>query len=248
VARRSRASTERFAVFSCTHAPFTDPFADEWFCSVLKTYRPSILGCLGDLYESGAASKWSKEGAKRLSEEYESAAWLLRKYREVSRAKTLFWTMGNHDDNVMGVDRIPELVRDMCAPERHGVLGPEMARWKVIPYEYSERGCHRIGRVVFKHGFECGKFADRNEAIFFAKDAPGSLVIGGHTHRPVGVTQAEFNANTALPIWYANAGTLGPLKPDYVRRRNTSRWGHACVVGTITGDKWTAETRWKDVG
>ena len=248
MARKARATTERFAAFSCPHVPFTDPEADEWFCSVIKGYRPNILVCLGDLYDSGAASKWSKEGASRLSDEYRGSAWLLRKYREVSRASKLVWTKGNHDDNVYGKDRLPELVRDLCCPTKHAELGPEMSRWDVVPYEYSERGCYRLGNIVFKHGFECGKFSDRNEAVYFGKDQPGTLVLGGHTHRPVGLTQVEFNSNTVLPIWYANAGTLGPLKPDYVARRNTSRWAHACVVGTITGDRWTAETRWKDLG
>jgi len=57
------------------------------------------------------------------------------------------------------------------------------------------------------------------------------LFVRGHTHRPVGVEQCTRTSKIKLPWYYANAGTMGPLNPDYMNRKDSSGWGAAIVRG-----------------
>lgn len=237
----------KVVAFSCVHAPFTRKDAWAWLLQIIRTEKPQVVVNLGDWLEADAASVHPDEHEHSLIDEYRFAASQSEQIRKAAPKAKLVWLLGNHDDNLQIKDarRIPRKVRE-AAHWNNSAWGEEFKRWKQISYEKSKYGCHHEGPITFYHGYDCGQNTDQREAIEFAGMTgwqPGRLFVRGHTHRPVRVSQCLLNQNTPLPWWYANVGTLGPLKPQYAKRRNTMRWGAGCLVATVDGWKWTAEVR-----
>jgi len=94
---------------------------------------------------------------------------------------------------------------------------------------------YKLGQVHFYHGFDAGANSDDLESIQMAMLAGGHahrLFVKGHTHRPTtGVVQCRRSSKIKLPWYYANAGTMGPLEPEYMNRKDSSGWGAAIVRG-----------------
>lgn len=240
--------SDKVVAFSCLHSPFTRRDAFAWLISIIRKERPTHIVNLGDWLEADAASVHPDEHQHTLDDEYRVAASQSAQIRKAAPKASLTWLLGNHDDNLQIKDarRIPKQLREALHWNNSRAYGDEFRAWKQVPYEKSKHGCIHIGPITLLHGFDCGQNADQREAIEFAMmtgGQPGRLFVRGHTHRPVRVTQCQWNANTLLPWWYANVGTLGPLKPQYAMRRNTTRWGAACLVAEVKGWKWTAEVR-----
>lgn len=252
--RRTRPTEAKIVAFSCIHAPFTDQVAFDWMLSVLEKERGiTHVVNLGDWFESAAASVHPEEHEHTLQDEYEMAAVQSRRIREAAgRGPELHWMLGNHDDNLQAKDvrRVPKSVRSLVH-WNESKFGHEFRRWRQYPYEKCRRGTLEIGPVILCHGWDCGVKSDELEALQMANACGGHahrLVIRGHTHRPVWPTQAERTARVPLPWWYGNVGTLGPLKPSYARRRDTSAWGAGCYVirtttkpGPWVGIEWEAK-------
>ena len=217
----------------------------EWLLEKIREIKPDQVVCLGDLVEADSASRWEKEDAPDLDVEFTAASSLLSQVRitaETNHGNKFVLLEGNHDDNLRRKGRLPKSVRSMCLPEAHILLSNELRHWTVFPYENSERGVYRLGRVAFTHGFAHGVGSDREEAVLFS-GAEDSLVVRAHTHQPERPTQVFLTKKIPLPYWYANAGTLRDLKPEWTSRLNTRRWAHALVVVEVAknGD-WKAET------
>lgn len=230
------------------HAPHTDPRALEWGLKVLKDYKPDVVVLLGDLLEAESASKFLKEDPASLEDEFSSAAKTLEAIgKATGRARRVFLE-GNHDDNVRAVGRLPKALRSLCDPRRHDELGKLLKTYEVKPYVNSPDGAFWLGQVCFKHGYSMN---ETREALQFAGPAPYTLVVGGHTHRPVAPTQVKWGKQ-GLYVWYANGGTWGPLQPEWASRDNCRDWGHAMVLGRSRRDGlgkmeklWEAETIWR---
>ena len=252
------ASEILFAAISCTHAPLTDMDALEWACTRLSQIKPDVLVHLGDLHEMASASKWPSEYDWTLADEYRFANQVLAKLRKASGAERCVFLPGNHDDNLYQVGRVKAELRGLVSwrepqYETGEWLNKELlTEWDIsAKYEYCRRnGVFRIGQVTFGHGFEAAQNADEFHSINLG--CPYGLYIGGHTHRPCGVTQAMRTQAVPLPYWYCNAGTLGPLKPPYMARKRTQKWGQGLVWGKADPNcgpakslrmtpKWTAE-------
>jgi hypothetical protein len=77
---------------------------------------------------------------------------------------------------------------------------------------------------------------------------PNMLFVRGHTHTPRDVTQCRRTRKIPLDCWYANAGTLGTVKPTYAERVSTLEWGPGVIVGEAVnrpnynqkGRQWSA--------
>ncbi len=226
----------RIAVISCTHSPHTPPETHDWVLRQLQEIRPTHFGHLGDLFDAEAASVHAQDSVHELEYEYEHAANFLRSVREVLPPDCRRWiNKGNHDSNIEAADprRIPKALRSLVHWSKHPKYGEEFNRWNWVEYEKSKRGTYCIGPCVFYHGFDCGLNSDETEGIQMLMATGGHswrIAIRGHTHRPVDPTQMFKTKKTPLPWWYMNVGTCGPLKPDYMSRKDTGLWGSAIGV------------------
>ena len=215
----------KIAAISCTHSPFTPPETQEWLLSQLSNI-PDLthFGHLGDVFEAGAASVHANEFDHSLQDEYEHAHNLLQ-------SKSL---------------------RNLVDWNAHPEYGKEFRDWCWVPYEKSRKGVFRVGQCHFYHGFDSAQNSDELEGLQIlgaCNWVPFSLTVRGHTHRPVQPTQCRRTAKIPLPFWYSNVGTCGPLKPDYMKRKDTSQWGTAIIVveclwdrpSRLNGRCWNAE-------
>ena len=235
----------RFAAFSCPHCPYEDGRAVDSLVKEVRRFKPQVIVCLGDLFEMDAASRWDDETDHDLAEEYQHGAELLRRIREAAPGSSrMVWTLGNHDDNLYGAGRVDPDLRKLLDWNLHAA---EFGCWRQIPYRKDVHGVYRVGAVAFSHGFDAGRASDRSEAVQAQNllgGWPNLLSVRGHTHRPADPTQVFLTPSIPLHLWYANAGTIGPRKPDYMMRKDTSQWGPAVVLGSAqtTGNIWKGKT------
>ena len=227
-----------FAAISCIHVPCENTEAKQLMLSALSDNPPTHFILLGDLFDAGAVSVHPSEFEHALEDEYESGHKYLSDIMEVLPDSTeLIWTHGNHDDNILAKDprRSPRGLRSLLSWNKHYEFGELYRKWKQIPYSKSKKGMYKLGQVYFYHGFDAGVNSDDLETLQMAMMAGGHahrLFIRGHTHRPtMGVVQCKRSLKIRLPWYYANVGTMGPLNPDYMNRRDSSGWGAAMVVG-----------------
>lgn len=224
---------QKILAFSCTHAPFTPRKHIEWLLGQLREYKPDVVVNLGDWFESAAASVHPNEHGHTLEKEYQFAANMSKEIRGIVPKARLVWTLGNHDDNIQTKDarRIPANLRSLVHWNASR-FGEEFRLWEQYPHVQDERCLFRCGQVVFYHGFAHGKKSDGKEAKKAAEWSgwhAKRLFIRGHTHQPKRVTQIGEECENEWPWYYANVGTIGPLKPDYMKRKDTTRWGVACA-------------------
>lgn len=237
----SRIGSAKFAAISCLHCPFQSQSAISSLLAFLtETSGLTDFVILGDLFESSAASVHPDEHDHTLEDEYNSAASTLMSIRKhLPKKCRLHWLLGNHDDNLQVSDprRLNSKTRSLLHWSR-SEHAHEFSRWKQYPYVkpsiHNQAGCLQLGQVIFFHGFDAGQNSDELEGLQLAYACGGHahrLMIRGHTHRPKQVTQCKRSASVLLPYWTANAGTLGPLQPQYMARKDVSQWGAGVVIG-----------------
>ena len=249
-----------FLAFGCPHAPLHDRDHIDWVSQNVRKHKPKYLICLGDLFEADSASRWPSEYDWNLTDEYRAANDEVLKVVRRSAPKDVqcVFLRGNHDDNLLAIDRLPSKVRGTCDWRRKQFddegnwLNEELlTNWHhKTPYEYSRKGAYRIGQVTFAHGYECGQTADEMHSILLGY--PFGLYIGTHTHRPLPVTQAKRTSAVPLPYYFANTGCSRNMECDYMLRKRQHLWGQGCVIGDCdptpirtsvpTERKWNAET------
>ena len=233
--------TAKFVAVSCIHAPHHREEALNWVVSRLEEINPTHFILLGDLFEAGSVSVHPSEYWETLEEEYEVGATILETVRKsLPPGCEQVWTLGNHDDNIQTPDsrRTSWLIRSLIHWNKNEQYGEIFRQWKQIPYVKGAQGVYRLGPCRFYHGFDAGANSDELEALQIAmalKDPAWGLYVRGHTHRPTpGVMQCKRTAKVLLPYWYANPGTLGPLKPGYMARKDSNLWGAGLVSGECT--------------
>ena len=246
----------RWLAFGCPHCPLEDPAAIDFVDEKIVEFRPDVLVHLGDGHEMDSASKWRNEYTWGLATEFKAHIELLRGRRELARrvnpnARCIFLP-GNHDANLLTVDRIDKRYRGLL--DYRYWEGSELRHWEQ-PAEYlydPDRGVFRLGQVTFAHGYECNQSSDETQG--FTLGVPHGLFVSAHTHRPAEVTQAAKTRLIPLPYWYANAGTIREIvdTPIYMYRKRRHLWGQAVVMGDCYVPKddeplpqerqWDAET------
>lgn len=235
----------RFAAIYDLHCPFLDEEAFQWALFEAESWKPDYFVLGGDWVEGSAASRHPHEHDHDLLDEYEMVERTSREICERFPKAKKVWLEGNHDLNVLDQNRLPKSVRRVVDISKHV---PSLSKWKKIPYTYNEEGVFRLGQVTFAHGYQTGANAGRDEAVNLG--VPNGLYIHGHTHQPHSPLQAWATTTLPLPYWFANGGTLGPLKPHFMRRKNSMRWGHGVVLGEcrmgrlwLPTREWSAEVR-----
>lgn len=244
--------SERFLYFSDIHVPHHDPNYIEWVLETITEWQPKHLVFGGDGIDANAASRWPNEYKHTLEDEYRWFNDILVKMRKAApKGCKLVRIEGNHEDNIISPNRVPEDLRSLVQLEKHV---PEAANWKFVPYtRHHIRGAYRIGQVSCIHGHEtaAGKLAE--QSIKMSNYEPFSLTISGHTHRATHTVQQVMLRKTPLPHWWVDAGCgVDFEKMQYMKRLNMTDWAHALVVGEAMPLKsprksreWDAEVRVK---
>jgi predicted phosphodiesterase len=251
----------KFLAFGCPHAPLHDKAHIAWVCEQSKQHKPDFVFCLGDLFEADSASRWPSEYEWDLTEEYRAAnVDVLQEIRKASPKSAKFiLTPGNHDANLLEINRLPSKVRGTCDWRRKQYddegnwLNEELlTHWHhQTKYEYDRvTGVYRLGQVTFAHGYECNQSADEMHSLLLG--VPNGLYIGTHTHRPLAVTQAKRTMAIPLPYWYCNTGCSRDMHCGFMKRKRQHQWGQGCVIGSCdptplrstmsTVRNWDAET------
>ena len=241
----------KWLFFSCLHYPLVDTAAEAWLLDTVADYRPDVIVHGGDGHEADSASRWPSEYTWDLEDEFVQHNEFLRKVREAYAPARRVFLPGNHEANILGLNRINSKLRSLCDYRK---LEPELDHWEQpAVYEYSRRGIFRLGQVTFFHGYEAGVSADEMQG--YNLGLPYGLTVSGHTHRPLAVTQALRTKGVPLPYWYANAGCLRDMVDvPYMERKRRHLWGHGLVIGEAAGWRyeqslmptsplWSAETR-----
>jgi predicted phosphodiesterase len=238
----------KWLAFSCPHCPLQDDEAVEFVVQQIEWHRPDVVVHLGDGHEMASAARWNNEERFGLASEFTAHLALLRKIRQAAGDARLIFLPGNHDANLLAVDRID--------PRYRGLLdyryweGAELRHWEQ-PCEYvydRDRGAVRLGQVTFSHGYECNQSSDEMQSITLGN--PYGLFVSGHTHRPLPVTQAGKTKAVPLPYWYANAGTIRDIVDSavYMTRKRRHLWGQAVVIGDCyvppAGEPLPMERQW----
>ncbi len=227
--------TTTVAFYGCEHAPHTPKRHQDFIIKTIASHKPDIIVHLGDRFDSEAASVWPKESEHSLRDEYEEAAIFSKRVRGAAKKGCqLWWTLGNHDDNIRRADprRIPKALRDLVDWNK-GEFGAEFRMWNQVPYVNSKDGCLNIGPVVAWHGFDTSISSDELESLQVNNLTGGyahRLFVRAHTHRPMPPTQIKRSGKVLLPYYMANVGTVGPLKPDWASREDTARWGASMLI------------------
>lgn len=224
----ARRKTVKALYLTDPHCPGHSPKALRWACQRICDYKPDYLIVGGDVFEADAASRFNNEKDYDLLHEYQIAAGWLDAVADAGPGCALVWCLGNHDHNIKSKGRIDRRVR-RAVDWNESKYGSAFGRWRQIPYDFSARGTFQLGQVLFWHGFDG---AEDSNAIRINNACGGygnRLVIGGHTHKPHGPTQITKSKTIPLPLWFANGGTLGPTRPDWTTRQDTSLWAPAVV-------------------
>ena len=247
----------KIAAISCTHSPHTPSETHQWILDTIANTKglTHFVHC-GDVFDAQAASVHPDEADHTLMDEYRHAASFLKSIRQnLPDGCRLVICEGNHDDNIRRADprRIPKGLRE-TALWMNTEFAEEFKRWHWRPYIKSAAGCYRVGQVVFYHGFDCGLTSDELEGLQMNNQTgchPFRLFVRGHTHRPLPPTQIMRTRKVSLPWWCMNVGTCGPLKPDYMTRKDTGNWGSGLALiearmetaSRLNAKEWEAELR-----
>lgn len=257
-------SIVRIAAVSCLHAPFTDMEALQWAAGQIREFKPDIIATLGDDLEGDGASRWPSEEGHSLLDEYAADDENKRILAEAAPRAKRIRLMGNHCFNILDQGRINPKLRELCdwrIPQytRGGVqVNKNALKWELKgSYDFCRRrGVYRVGQVTLGHGWLGGAKADAQHSVLLGN--PYGLFVGGHSHAPAAVQQAMMTSKVPLPYWFANAGCLRNLDPEYMRRNNAFNWGQGVVLieaDTRCGPaksprmsrQWSAETRIKEM-
>jgi predicted phosphodiesterase len=237
-----------FAAFSCPHCPLQNEESIDWALHHIGKVKPDVTIHLGDGHEADSASRWPSEADWSLEHEFNQHNKLLRRVRKASKASRLVMLPGNHDANLMSLNRINAKLRSLCDYRRRE---PELVHWEHNrEYIYERNRCtFRIGQVTFCHGFQTSAAGVRREAMYLG-DHYG-LYVHGHLHRPNEGQPRRLLWGDEPTNWHiANAGTLADIsRMTYVHRKTHDQWGAGLVVGAAKPVKsprnnqlWTATT------
>lgn len=201
------------------------------------------------MVEAEAASRFVKESPSSLAKEYQSASKLVDKWGKVLRrdAETVL-LFGNHDWRLYEDGRIPKEYRDLLDPLKH-IRG--LDKWKTVPYDLSLSGSYQVGKVLVNHGVAAGKIGNKRESVLLGSHISYGLVVRGHDHTPLPVTEIMMtpNSSVSLKLFMANTGTLVQMDPapKWTNRIDTSDWGPGILLFECVADdrgigkNWEAE-------
>jgi hypothetical protein len=234
--------TARIAVVGDTHCPFVEQLVLEWACREIKAFKPTVIVMNGDLIEAAHASVHPNEYDHDAVDEFASAAKTLNKLKKAGTYKgvvpRLIRTDGNHCDNPKQEDprRVPKSLRRAVDPTNNKDHHKAFDEWQMVPYEFTAKGAIQFGQVFVFHDFDGAWDTNAIRMNNILGGYSHRLAVSGHRHRVFGPDQVMRTKSIPLPLWGASPGTLGPLKPKWTSRQDTSHWGHGlCLIEAKMG-------------
>lgn len=130
----------------------------------------------------------------------------------------------------MQPDRIPEDIKDAVQWRHRSDVSSALKGWEVVT-EYKHDTVWRLGCITFQHSVPATVASDKD--LCYDYGTPYGLLIRGHTHRPMRVTQCQ-ERKSLLPYWYANPGCGAEWdRMHYMDRCSRVLWGRGCIVGEL---------------
>jgi predicted phosphodiesterase len=202
------------------HAPLHSERCLRLVRSFKKDFAPTRTIVLGDCIDAAAISTFAKDvGATDTLHEFEVCNDILD---SLDLKPNDVYMEGNHELRFRRPGCVPQDLRRILEPQRWLRIKERKLKW--VPYNTTNKGLYRIGRLSFIHGFATGVNAGRKEAGRYGH------VVHGHTHR-VDVQSAESLGEPSLAF---NIGCLCDIpKMDYAFSRGMPPWVNGFGFGTV---------------
>ena len=211
-----------------THIPFHDKKAYGIAVKAAQKFKPDTLVILGDFADFYSVSFHEKnpERKETLIEEIQAVKTELAYLSQHIKAKRKIFIAGNHEHRLERylISKAPELFNMVRIPK---LLELEKLGWEYVAY----RDYVKLGKLLVTHDTgSAGLNAHRSSL----KDAGGSSVLIGHTHRMAmqmeQTTEGQF-------VCGAMFGWLGdPAEIDYMHRTKTRNWTQGFGLGYMYKD------------
>ncbi len=215
------------------HGDKADPKASSKILEFCEIWKPDIRWFGGDLWDfrqlrNGASKEEQQESMKA---DFEAGMDWLQKFRPD------YFVRGNHDERLWELAEKQDGVRSDYAALGVAKIEAHIKRskCKMLPY-HKRDGVLRLGKLKILHGFFCGVYAARQNALVY------DSCLFGHVH-----DVAEHSIPKLKRTVARACGCLCDLDMEYAARTpNTLRQAHGWPYGVIhdrTGEYhvWQAE-------
>lgn len=224
----------RVACASDFHFPIADWKSVEWFIDQAKKFEANVIVLNGDLIEAKAASRHAKDERHNwtVKTELEELQKFCKRINAEFPNAHKVWLYGNHEDNLLNYNsgRLPKELHELIREYSDNLIAPEIEYWHVVDH-YRHASRWYLGQLCFRHGHDTSKSSIAKDLADYCPYH--GLLISGHTHRPIGITQLTIN-DIRYPFHYANPGChVIPAKAHYMDRFRLSNWGHGCLLAEV---------------
>ena len=225
----------KFVAAGDSHGDMEDPEATKALFAFCKQFKPDERILLGDAFDFRCIRKNAndREQNESLKEDLEAGCQFIQKFEPT------VYLFGNHEDRLDSIINSTDNsnVSDYFIEKKDLIkrTARKAGVKKFYPY-HADLGVHRIGPVVFIHGYAHGKNATEEQGSFYCRDGVRGL-IHGHTHNLSSVALTQHKSGNAF-----SAGCLC-RKTAMIYAKNrlaTSRWGSGFVAGIIDGNEYKA--------
>lgn len=243
--------TYRLVAFGDLHAPTTHQGFWEWLCQTIKDESPDVIVNVGDWFEGEAGSRFAKDERKvwTIMKEFQTVADQMKAINELAPNAQKVWLWGNHEAHIFQYDpqRMNPDMRALIQARYEECLKPLLDGWIVKPYGHRQNWY--IGQLGFRHGSDVSAAAVTQDMGDYCPY--NGLLVTGHTHRPMPVTQLRIG-KALWPFHAANCGTGADWeKMHYMDNSRLSQWGRGALVaevsspGILEGKRLYSSPKWK---
>ena len=217
------------------HYPFQDDSALSVFYQIVRSVKPDLIACHGDLLDCWGISSFQKDLHHRVSlgEEIGMAQRHLNLLNHLAPRARKLLLKGNHEDRLQREIRRmatkPEALEILRLPQiSEALTWPALLDLDVHGWEYHDKRTLLFDRLILKHGNVVRKwsaYSAKEEHARYNKSG-----ISGHTHRRGVFEHTDWNG---VHAWWEH-GCLCNLEPEYVEDPN---WQQGFLVVTWSDNR-----------
>lgn len=227
------AKRETFIAVGDNHGDMADPMVLKELWKFIKKFKPKHRIHLGDCFDFRSLRQGAKEKERNESLNADIKAGLDFLYRY----KPTVFLYGNHEDRLAQTINGSHnaLIAEHCQDIDNDIKNfLKQIGCKVIKEYHAEYGVHRLGEILFCHGYTCGKDAVEQHAVHYAESAGGCVIIG-HLHR----IEMRMGQRLGGVVGFCGGCLCKKSAMDYAKNRlGTSKWGSGWLYGFVEGKKW----------
>lgn len=223
----------------------------EWLKELIVKESPDVIVNVGDWFEGEYGSRFAKDKRKAwtIIQEFKSVSQQMQEINALAPNAQKVWLYGNHEAHILQYDpqRLDDDSRALIDECYDNHLKPHMDGWITKPYGHRENWY--IGGLGFRHGSDVSAAAVTQDMGDYCPY--NGLLVTGHTHRPMPVTQLRLG-KALWPFHAANCGTGADWsRMHYMDNSRLSQWGRGALVAEVTapglreGRKDYSRVRWK---